>query len=257
MLTMSQSKIKAWNYCPAVFYRQYILGLSPYNPKFDFGTNYHKLVEMYHKRQDKDYERDHRSGEIVMDANGHPVKEYIFDRGRIAPYADLYPADWYDVPYETSIDVMDAIMTEPDAPLVEQRFSLKLQNPLTGRELPVPFTIIIDGIRLAEPERGLYDLKTSMASWNQNMADSDIQAGIYIMGWLQMTGDLLPFNFIVARKAPGPRTKPMQLLKTSRTVEQLAALHDELYDTVDQIMSAKSYPCYCAGKPHAIKGVTE
>lgn len=271
MLTMSQSKIKSWKYCPAQFFRSYILGLDPYNPKFEFGTDYHKLVEMYHKRQEHDFERHHRTGEILLGRDGKPLKEYIFDREHIAAYADVYPADFYDWPMEADAEQMQLntqALTHFHRPddavdltkmyLVERRISIKLKHPTTGKEIPLPFTCVMDGIRLNNPGRGIYDLKTSSVSWNQNMADTDIQATLYLYAWWQLTGELLPFSFIVVRKRPGPKTKPIQpLLTTTRTVEDFAALWNEFSDIVDQILNAQKYPCYCLGKPHQIIGVTE
>lgn len=272
MLKMSQSKIKAWRYCPAGFYRSYILGLDPYNPKFEFGTDYHKLVEMYHKRQEVDYERDHRSGEIILGKDGKPVKTYLFKTEDIQHYADNYPADFYDLPAEELDEarpLAKRAMSHLAAPgeiietgipfaLAERRISIKLKHPYTGKEIALPFSIVMDGIRLAQPGRGIYDLKTSSVSWNQRMADTDIQASLYLYAWWQLTNELLPFSFIVVRKRPGPRTKPIQpLLTTTRTVDDFATLWDEFADVVEQILSATKYPCYCEGSPHKIIGVTE
>lgn len=50
MKATSQSKLKTWEFCPAGFYVQYILGLDFYSPHFDFGKDYHKNVENYHRK---------------------------------------------------------------------------------------------------------------------------------------------------------------------------------------------------------------
>jgi hypothetical protein len=255
MQSMSHSKIKSWKYCPAQFYRQYILQLEPYNPKFEFGTNYHKMVEMYHKRLDRDYERNHRTGEIIRDAAGRPVREYIFDPESVKFYTDIFPPDWFDATEQTPLELLDALEIEP-GPVVEKRYSLRLEHPFTGKVLPVPMTMIIDGIRVNE--LSATDHKTSITAYSQNLVDNDPQATMYLYGLWQMTGMLWKFNFVVARKSPGPRTKPLQdPITTTRTVEQFAALHEDLSAAIEEILTARSYPCYCEGKPHMIKGITE
>lgn len=254
MQSVSYSKLKSWKYCPAQFYRTYVLGLEPYNPKFEFGTDYHKMVEMYHRRQEKDYERDHRTGEILLGPDGQPVREYIFDREKISFYADVYPVDWFDIPADTPPALLAALqpkITKPGIGFVEKRYSLKLRHPFTGRELPLPMTMIIDGIRIAD--KSATDHKTSITAYNQNMVNADDQACTYLYGLWQLTGELWDFNFVVARKNPGPRTKPLQdPVKTTRTVEQFATLHENLEATINEILTAESYPCYCDKGQHKL-----
>lgn len=46
---LRQSMLSVYEYCPALFYQEYILELKPYQPHFDFGTQLHSAIENYHR----------------------------------------------------------------------------------------------------------------------------------------------------------------------------------------------------------------
>lgn len=49
-MVLRQSSIKCWEYCPAKYRAEYILGLNlgEFDPNLMYGTSVHKLVERYH-----------------------------------------------------------------------------------------------------------------------------------------------------------------------------------------------------------------
>jgi len=217
---MSLSKLNTWEFCRGAFYEQYILGLNVYNPDFDFGKRYHKEVERYHLGEPYDAEFiSHYTGTCdCTDKLSHPS----------------YPANYFGEPAQ-----------------VEIKYIHTFTHPMTRKELRLPFSMILDGIR----DEDLDDLKTSKIAWNQNMVDANKQATVYTYAYWQKFGEIRPFKFNVVRKNPGPKTKPIDEWTTIRTVEDFANFFDEAERVIYDIQSATEYPCTCRNQAHALKGV--
>lgn len=236
--SISQSKLKGWEYCRAGFYYQYILGIDGYNPNFEGGHDYHKSVELYHQKLDKSPRSDHR---------GNPLSgEDIYDPELIKHYRGA--CDCSDKLAHPSV-AADKVLTHEDGHvMVEERIeNIFLQHPRTGESLPLPMTLVIDRV---VSEDKLSDLKTSNAAWNQDKVDKDIQATIYSFAWWQITGVLPEFEFVVVRKNPGPRTKALDIFTTNRDISDFAEIWDWAKLIIQEIQLATEYPCTCYDGAH-------
>lgn len=201
---LSVSKLRCWLTCPADFYDKYILGIEEYNPDFDFGSRYHKAVEVYHL-----------TGETI---------------DLIKAYTDIVPRD----------HVVE----------VEKPFEAILRHPETLEPLPLPFRGIIDAVGVSG---ALIDLKTSEKSWSQRKADEDLQATAYLYYWWQEHGELPEFNFVVARKHPTPRIKPLDILTTKRTIQDFANFWLLANKTIKDIQAEETWACRCYNQAHTLE----
>lgn len=229
---ISHSKLKSWEFCPASFYVQYILGLDFYSPHFDFGTEYHKSVELYHLGLKWDWKRD-RNGDILRDEAGEPVGIDRRNDEMISEY--------------TSRIAQDAFSK------IELKEKVVLHHPVTGEALALPMSLVIDRV----VNNGyLSDLKTSKVAWNQARVDADKQATVYSFAWYELTGIIPEFEFVVVRKNPGPRTAPVSTWKTQRTISDFVEYWEWAHKTINEIVTATSYPCTCLyGKGHKRMGL--
>lgn len=242
--TISQSKLKSFEYCPAAFLIQYVLGLNAYNPHFDMGTKYHKSVELYHKGLAHAPRTDHR---------GNPLPgEDVRDDELIRHYTGACDCGGK---LNHPIVQADEVLTAPDGhKMVEERImGVELAHPLTGELLP-PLTLVIDRVVSMGV---LSDLKTSAVAWNQARADVDIQATLYLFTWWQLYKIPGDFEFVVVRKNPGPRTPAVARFTTTRTVEDFCAAWDWAAGVIKNINDATEWPCTCAytGYGHAKMGI--
>lgn len=242
MLTISQSKLKSFEYCPAQFYVQYVLGIDAYNPHFEGGHEYHKSVELWHKRVTSAPRADHRGNPLpgVDVRDDKLIEHYTGACGCAGKLA--HPV----------VQVGDVLTHEDGHKMVEERISgLRLAHPITGELLP-PLTLVID--RVVSMGK-LDDLKTSAVAWNQARADEDIQASLYLFAWWQLHGVLAEFGFTVVRKNPGPRTPAIATLTTTRTVDDFAAIWEWAAGVINKIDQATEYPCNCYDGAHAKMGL--
>lgn len=248
--SISQSKLKSWEYCRAGFYIQYVLGLEGYNPNFEGGHEYHKSVELYHKGLERDWKRD-RYGDVLIGEDGEPSGEDVRDDKLITHYTGT--CDCAGKLAHGSVAADEVLVAKDGHPMVEERIQkLVLRHPFTNQPLPLPLTLVID--RVASMEK-LADLKTSKAAWNQNQVDADIQATLYLFGWWQIHNVLAEFEFDVVRKQPGPRTKAMEIWSTSRTVDDFAAAWEWAERIIREVDEAEEYPCSCFDGAHKRMGL--
>jgi hypothetical protein len=241
---ISQSKLKGWEYCRAGFYMQYVLGLDAYNPNFEGGTEYHKSVELYHRGLESDFRRD-RYGNVLLDANNEPVGTDVRDDELIKHYTGA--CDCTGKLEHPTVAAGEVLTAKDGHPMVEERISIILKHPETGRPLPLPLSMVID--RVVSMKK-LDDLKTSKAAWNQNQVDTDIQATLYLYAWWQKFNVLADFGFTVVRKNPGPKTPAVATFTTSRTVQDFAVAWEWANNIITEINEATEYPCTCWDGAH-------
>lgn len=140
-------------------------------------------------------------------------------------------------PYEAELikDYTEAYAPD-DINESERQFALIVTSDIV-------LTGTIDGINHQE----LRDFKTSASSWSQRRADEDLQATAYTWAWYQMTGKLLPFSFIILRKdwLPTSRFKPVQVVTTSRTLDQLRDFELLCQKVAGEIEQEYLWECKC------------
>lgn len=246
--TISQSKLKSWEYCRAGYYIQYVLGLDGYNPHFEGGHEYHKSVELYHRGLKEDWQRD-RYGEVIL-SNGEPIGVDTRDDELIKHYAGA--CDCSEKLAHPSVKASEAL-TAPDGHImVEERMSIVLEHPYTHERLPVSLSMVID--RVVNMNK-LDDLKTSISAWNQPKVDEDIQATLYLYAWWQTYTILAEFGFTVVRKSPGPRTPALATFTTTRTTDDFARTWDWVAGIITEINEATQFPCTCRDYAHTNTGL--
>lgn len=241
--SISQSKLKAWEFCPAGFYLQYVLGLDFYNPHFEGGNEFHKSVELYHLGLDR---------APRTDRFGRPLGgEDIRDDELIKHYAGT--CDCAGKLAHPSVKAEEVLVIDGKPQVEVMLRDIFLEHPKTGRKLELPLTIIID--RVASEDK-LSDAKTSNASWSAGKVEDDIQATLYCFAWWQLYGVIPTFEFVVARKNPGPRTRALDIHTTHRDIADFARIWDWAHAIIQEIKYATDYPCTCWDKAHKLMGIS-
>jgi hypothetical protein len=210
---LSASRLTCYTYCPAEFYKRYILKRDePPTPERLFGTAVHKGLEAHYNGGDS---------------------ELAFLRAWREAKAELQAAD----------QAFGTGLPERGLELLEMVRGLGLQGTpeswlsVVHPSIPLPFIGYAD----LWSEGHIYDFKTAGYGWTQSKADEQIfQPAIYSQAHADAFGSIPEFTFIVMPRISG-RVQVLDGTRTGEQIEAAFARAREIYDLIE----AQEWGCRC------------
>lgn len=231
---LSQTMIGMWERCQVQFQYRYLDGLIlPPGLAAHIGTGTHKGAEVNQKAKLITGKDEPLS--VVQDAarDGYMralQKNGVFFPPSEAASAKRQMAEGIDITVGLAKTYLERV-----APEIKPKH-IELKLTLDHKEIPVPFTGIID---LVTAENELRDLKTSSKRWAQSRADTSIQATLYneLVGrYVGAYPNRIVFDVLVKGK-----DEP-QALETTRNGDDFAALIERVKAMLRGIEAGAFYP---------------
>jgi hypothetical protein len=218
---LSPSRLTCYAYCPAEFYKRYILKQDePPTPERSFGTAVHKGIEAHFRGGDDElaFLRAWREAQKELAA-----AEQIFGAG---------------LP-ERGLELLEMVRNlglsgEPERHIVVTAPGIKI--PIIG------YTDL-----WSEVSGEIVDFKTSGYGWTQQKADEQIfQPAIYSQAFSDEHGYIPRFKFVVLQRIQGP----VQIFDGTRTGQQIEDAFDRAREILG-LIEAGEFGCVC--KKHLVE----
>lgn len=205
---LSYSSVRDYLNCPRNFYLKHILKIRPKQKQMNlvFGGAVHDGIEAYHNGYshigvfDRSFDNKKLLPEELAEFDYHKeeghrlLDAYVFTQAYMTDYLGIDPTGRSEV-----------------------KFEVMLSNPMTKDLLGVKLTGRIDRITNGNQ---ILEFKTSSKPYKQADVDVELQASLYDMVHLMQTDELATGIFYVVL-IKGRKKDPIQILKTTRTKEQL------------------------------------
>lgn len=210
---LSPSRLTCYTYCPAEFYKRYILKRDePPTPERSFGTAVHKGIEAHFLNQDDDlaFLRAWRDEKEALTA-----ADQLFGSGLTA----------------RGLELLEMVRSLDLAGIPEQKITV----------IHPAIHIPIIGYTDLWSDGHIYDFKTTGYGWTQDKADAQIfQPAIYSAAYAEQHNIIPKFTFVVLSRISGPA----QFFDGTRTGDQILAAFDRAREIL-ALIESKVFDCTC------------